>query len=103
MLDEDVQKLTNAASRGDREAQFRIGARFLNNPARSDASAAARWLSRAAEQGHVESQFLLASLFERGAGVPKEERRALELYRKAAKAGHTRAMHNLAVLLTLSR
>ncbi len=99
-LDEDVQRLTNAASRGDREAQFRIGARFLNNPVRSDASAAARWLTRAAEQGHVESQFLLASLFEKGAGVPKEERRALDLYRKAAQAGHTRAMHNLAVLLS---
>jgi localization factor PodJL len=98
--DEDVQMLANAASRGDREAQFRIGARFLNNTTRSDASAAARWLSRAADQGHVESQFMLASLYEKGAGVPKDERRALELYRKAAQAGHARAMYNLAVLLS---
>ena len=97
---EDLQALTNAASRGDREAQFRIAARFLSDGAlQNDASTAARWLTRAAGQGHTESQFVLASLYERGIGVPKDEAMARELYRKAANAGHTRAMHNLGVLL----
>ena len=95
-----MQALTNAASRGDREAQFRIAARFLSDGTlQNDASTAARWLARAAEQGHTESQFVLASLYERGIGVPKDEAMARELYRKAANAGHTRAMHNLGVLL----
>jgi localization factor PodJL len=98
---EDLQMLTSAASRGDREAQFRIGALFLNESgAQVDPTSAARWLGRAAEQGHTESQFVLASLYERGAGVPKDEARALALYRKAASAGHIRAMHNLGVLLS---
>ncbi len=96
---EDLQMLTTAASRGDREAQFRIGARFLSDGAQADPATAARWLARAAEQGHTESQFVLASLYERGAGVPKDEGLARELYRKAASAGHIRAMHNLGVLL----
>ncbi len=97
---EDLQTLTTAASRGDREAQFRIGARFLSDgSAQSDPATAARWLARAAEQGHTESQFVLASLYERGAGVPKDEFQARELYRKAAAAQHPRAMHNLGVLL----
>jgi localization factor PodJL len=97
---EDLQMLANAASHGDREAQFRIAARFLSDATlQGDPSTAARWLARAADQGHVESQFVLASLYERGLGVPKDETVARELYRKAASAGHVRAMHNLGVLL----
>jgi localization factor PodJL len=98
---EDLQMLTTAASRGDRDAQFRIGARFLSDgSAQGDPATAARWLTRAADQGHTESQFVLASLYERGAGVTKDEALARELYRKAASAGHPRAMHNLGVLLS---
>jgi|GEM_PF-2956015 len=101
LRNEDLQELTNAASRGDREAQFRIASRFLREEnGQSDPAAASRWLARAAEQGHAESQFVLASLYERGAGVPKSEDQAVGLYRRAAAAGHVRAMHNLAVLLT---
>lgn len=97
---DSVQLLTRAASRGDKDAQFRIGYRFLNDAAvPSNAAAAARWLTRAAEQGHVESEFLLASIFEQGTGVPRDEAQAMSWYRKAAEAGHARAMHNLAVLL----
>ena len=97
---EDLQVLANAASRGDREAQFQIAARFLSDGRlQGDPSTAARWLARAADQGHVKSQFMLASLYERGVGVPKDETVARELYHKAAIAGHIRAMHNLGVLL----
>jgi len=97
---DDMRKLTDAASRGDPDAQYKVGARFLNDPVMpSNASAAARWLTRSAEQGHREAQFLLGSLFETGAGVLKDEAQALFWYRKAAESGHGRAMHNLAVLL----
>jgi localization factor PodJL len=95
-----LQVLANAASRGDREAQFRIAARFLSDETlQGDPGTAARWLAKAADQGHLESQFVLASLYERGVGVPKDETLARELYRKAGSAGHIRAMHNLGVLL----
>ncbi len=97
---EDLQVLANAASLGDREAQFRIAAHFLSDGTlQGDPSTAARWLARAANQGHVESQFVLATLYERGIGVPKDDAVARELYHKAAGAGHIRAMHNLGVLL----
>lgn len=42
---------------------------------------------------------MLATLYERGIGVPKDDAVARELYHKAAGAGHIRAMHNLGVLL----
>ncbi len=97
----DLKTLEAAARQGDREAQFRIGARFLNDSAlEGGAAAAARWLTRAAGQGHTEAQFMLASLLERGAGVPRDEGEAIGWYRKAATAGHVRAMHNLGVLLS---
>lgn len=96
----DWQALTDAARKGDREAQYRIGTRFLNEGgAHGDPAAAARWLERAAEQGHVEALFKLATLYERGEGVEKDEAKAIELYRKAAQARHPLAMHNLGVLL----
>ncbi len=97
----DLNALENAARQGDREAQFRIGTRFLNDTGLDGGAAkAARWLAKAAGQGHTEAQFVLASLFEHGAGVVKDEGQAIELYRKAATAGHIRAMHNLGVLLS---
>jgi localization factor PodJL len=99
---EDLKDLEAAARHGDSEAQFRIGTRFLSDGAFSNggAATAARWLAKAAGQGHLEAQFMLASLYERGAGVAKDENQAISLYRKAANAGHIRAMHNLGVLLS---
>lgn len=97
---EDLDMLENAARRGDRDAQFRIGTHFLNDGLDGGAATAARWFAKAAEQGHIEAEFMLASLYERGAGVTKDEAKALALYRKAAAAGHVRAMHNLGVLLS---
>ncbi len=99
---EDLKDLEMAARQGDKEAQFRIGTRFLSDGAFTNggAAVAARWLDRAAGQGHLEAQFMLASLYERGAGVVKDEAKAMALYRNAAAGGHIRAMHNLAVLLS---
>jgi localization factor PodJL len=98
---EDLELLEAAARQGDKDAQFRIAVRFLNEGSpEASAATAARWLARAADQGHIEAQFMLASLFERGAGVARDEEQAIALYRKAANAGHVRAMHNLGVLLS---
>ena len=66
-------------------------------------AAAARWFAKAAGQGHNEAQFMLASMYERGAGVEKDEARAIALYRQAASAGHVRAMHNLGAMLLEER
>ena len=36
-----------------------------------DYKEAAKWLRKAAEQGHAEAQYLLGSLYEEGEGVPR--------------------------------
>ena len=60
---------------------------------------AASWFDKAAEAGSAPAQYRLASLYEKGIGVPVDKSRAKSLYTKAADAGNPRAMHNLAVLL----
>ncbi len=95
-----LEALETAARNGERDAQFRIGVRFLNDDGMNGGrAAAARWFAKAAAQGHSEAQFMLASMLERGAGVEKDEAKAIALYRQAANAGHVRAMHNLGAML----
>jgi len=43
---------------------------------------------QAAEEGHVESQFLCGQMYRRGVGVEANDKIALNWYKKAAKQGH---------------
>ncbi|HKO57494.1 MAG TPA: hypothetical protein VJ276_16590, partial [Thermoanaerobaculia bacterium] len=45
---------------------------------------AATWYQKAASAGHSASQFALATLYEKGLGVPADSAKALKLYRQAA-------------------
>jgi len=55
-------------------------------------------IRRLAEQNHAVSQYRLATLYERGTGVPKDRALAEAWYRRAAEQGNVLAMHNLASL-----
>ena len=45
--------------------------------------------------GYAEAQFVLGVLYEKGEGVPKDERRAHEWQLKAAKQGHSGAAYRI--------
>jgi localization factor PodJL len=98
---DDLKALEANVHNGDPEALFRVGVRFLSEPALGGAKVAARWLAKAASRGHSEAQFMLASLYERGDGVEKDVPRAIGLYQLAANASHVRAMHNLGAMLLM--
>lgn len=51
-----------------------------------------------AKEGHVNSQFNLALMYENGIGVKKNEKEALAWYTKASTAGNSAAQYNLGVL-----
>jgi uncharacterized protein len=51
-----------------------------------------------AEQGHSDSQFNVALMYERGIGVGKDEKEAVVWYGKAAAQGNAAAQFNLGVL-----
>ncbi|MFC1580141.1 tetratricopeptide repeat protein, partial [Thermodesulfobacteriota bacterium] len=58
---------------------FRKGIDYLN---RKDPAEAAHWFKKAADQGNRAGYFQLGRLYENGWGVPKNERKAEEYYRK---------------------
>jgi TPR repeat protein len=62
--------LARAAAAGLAEAQYRVGRCYLEaSGVPASASEAARWLRAAAEQGFVEAQALLATIYLRGLGA----------------------------------
>lgn len=52
----------------------------------------------AAKQGHSDSQYNVALMYEKGIGVVKDEKEALVWYDKAASQGNSAAQYNLGVL-----
>jgi TPR repeat protein len=52
----------------------------------------------AAKEGHVDSQFNVALMYEQGIGVDKDEKEAVVWYDKAASQGSAAAQFNLGVL-----
>jgi localization factor PodJL len=93
--------LWQAASSGDRIAQFVVASKFLDGrEVGRDEAAAARWFERSAAQGLAPAQYRLATLYERGGGVSRNPYAAARYYEQAALQGNIRAMHNLGVLMT---
>jgi TPR repeat protein len=52
----------------------------------------------AAKEGHADSQFNVALMYEKGIGVSKDEKEAVVWYSKAALQGNSAAQYNLGVL-----
>lgn len=65
---------------------------------RQDYKAAAYWFKIAAEGGHRQAQFQLATMYENGRGVPQDFVEAAKLYELADAAGHDEAAVMLAEL-----
>ena len=61
-------------------------------------SDAAMWFTSYAEEGIAEAQYNLAVLYERGDGIPKDDAKAFELYRRAAAQKFAEAKFNLGVM-----
>ena len=93
------KSLTDAATAGDANALFEIGARFTDGRGvKADLAEAARWYQLSADKGLAPAQYRLANLLEKGTGVERDLGKAVTYYRQAAEAGNASAMHNLAVL-----
>jgi TPR repeat protein len=64
---------------------------------RADPAEAARWFDIAAQGGSPDAMFQLANAYRAGAGVPKDEAKAVELYEKAGEMEHAAALQALAM------
>ena len=56
-----------------------------------DKAEAVKWYSKAADQGHLDSQTELGGCCYFGIGVGEDESEAVKWYRKAAEQGHSAA------------
>ncbi len=56
-----------------------------------------------AEQGHVDAQFYLGSMYSIGQGVPKDDRQAVVWYRKSAEQGDKWAQYSLGLMYANGR
>jgi TPR repeat protein len=62
--------------------------------AQNDAEAA-KWYTKAAEQGDADAQYLLGEMYISGQGVKASDEKAIQWLRKAAKQGHAKAQKRL--------
>lgn len=89
------------AESGNPSAQFEYanrlfdGVGMVKNPAEGF-----RYLKLAADANIVPAQFKIASFYEKGIGTSRNVAEAKKYYLAAAGKGHSKAMHNLAVLST---
>ena len=105
------EDIKSAAKQGDADAQYRLAMMYLNNEEVSDEDKkiveagtgvmpdyywlTSTWFIKAAEQGHVEAQYMLGMMFYEGNRVGKDEEAAALQFRKAAERGHPGAIKML--------
>lgn len=98
---------SRAAEQGHLGAQFTLGFLAYHGAGRGeedgalarDPIAAARWLKPAARRDNPMAQYLLASLYRKGEGVPKDDDKALSWALAAAEQGVPGAQYEAALLL----
>ena len=95
---EQERQLRSFADRGDADAQFELGLRYLTGEGfKKDEKRGVEWLEKAASTGHLRAQYVYGSLFEDGVTVPKDLAKAVEWYQKAASGGFPMAQHSVGV------
>ena len=89
-----------AAKQENAAAQYNL-AKLYHTSATTDEHAykkAKYWYEKASENGMMQAYNNLASLYMEGKGVPKDEKKAFELFQKGASLGSPAAQVNVAVM-----
>ncbi|HEX8893457.1 MAG TPA: tetratricopeptide repeat protein [Terriglobales bacterium] len=95
---EDIPPLIEKAQAGDRPSQVLLWLAYSGgHGVPKDATKGVPYLRMAAEQGSIEAEFVLGTLYYFGqAGVPVNNEESFKWALKAAKGGHPVAQHNVA-------
>ena len=78
-----------AALQGNNDAQLNLGTSFDTY---GDTKQAIYWWTKAADQGDVDAQMILANTYSLGDGVRKNNKKAFHWYKQAAEQGHEDAL-----------
>lgn len=94
-----IHSLRVKAVLGSAEAQSDLGFLYgIGKGIPQDYTKAAKWFSKAAEQGDDRAQFNLGVMSANGQGVPQDYAEAVKWYRKAAEQGDSNAQLSLGVM-----
>ncbi|MDO8845533.1 tetratricopeptide repeat protein [Methylicorpusculum sp.] len=82
--------IKESAEQGNALAQAQLGALFLlgRDGYEVNVQEAAVWMLKAAEQGLLEAEVIVAAMYDRGLGMPQDVKKATQWYEKAAAKGH---------------
>lgn len=97
---ESTRWLQQASESGHLEATYRLGTYFCKGKGglKKDNEKGLNLLLKAAEEGHVQAQYDLGWIHGEGRGVPENQIKAFQWYRRAATAGHPKAQKNMAYM-----
>ncbi len=95
-----VEQHRAKAAKGNAESQYALALAHVGGlEVKHDLKAAAGWFKKAADQGHMESQYELGVIYSEGAGqVSKNNGKAADWFQQAAKQGHLQAQWRLSLL-----
>ena len=94
--DDQVAQLRLSATRGDAQAQAKLGSRYLiGDEVPLDHAEAARWFESAAVQGLDSAQAMLGIMYDNGWGVDQDHAQAARWFRLAAEQGLDTAQSEL--------
>ncbi len=83
------------AMAGDTDEQVRLAFQYRNNP--KTYAYSAYFATTAASTGHCRGLFALGCLLVDGKALPKDEKRAMELFELSAESNHGGAIYNLGI------
>ncbi len=85
-----TEEIKQLAEQGDSLGQAKLASLYIlgRNGVEIDNKLAAQWMKKAAEQGLVEAQVVIAAMYDRGMGLPGNRNTATQWYEKAASQGH---------------
>ena len=78
------------------EAQKAVAKAFFNGEPRKDDVKCFEWYMRAAQQGDLEAQLNVATMYETGLGVEESARSCVEWFERVAEQGDVSAQHRVA-------
>ena len=93
---EDLPRVKRAAHRGDRDAAYELGVRYLTGRSVDrDPACGFDWVRRSARQGQVHAQELLGYCLVKGVGTVPDGLSAVHWFQRAARQGSAVARYNL--------
>jgi TPR repeat protein len=105
--DIDITALTEAAEKGDADAQFALGSAYqMGDGVPQNDIKGAYWIKKSANQGNLDAQFNLGIVYRGGYGVSQDLITAYMWLEMAVAAGSTRAFdlrRDLSMSMTLDQ